>query len=399
MRLEQDQFFHDAFTWSGVNPATHTLSYRSRYGDYENTRHSVDVYASGPFTLWGREHRALFGYQSEKWDQSYQGFGLGRQRIVTDNVPFGRHDLVPDPRRPYTQGGDTDTRQSGVYGQLRLRAAEPLTVVLGGRWSWYKTRSRSNWPATPTPWEAGGERVSGHFTPYAAVLYDINPVWTAYASFSDIFAPQDEQAVSGETLKPREGRQFELGAKAGFMDGRLLLTASVYDMRDVNRARTDLQNPDYYVNDGEVQSRGWDVEVVGRPAPGWEVQAGYTRQNSKYTKDARNQGLKFRFWEPRHILKLWGMRHFESGPLQGLSVGLGVNAYSASASEANSQRRQGGYAVASLMARYRINSHWDVQLNANNLFDRTYYTRLGGLGTYNTYGDPRNFQLTLRAQF
>ena len=51
------------------------------------------------------------------------------------------------------------------------------------------------------------------------------------------------------------------------------------------------------------------------------------------------------------------------------------------------------------MARYRINSHWDVQLNANNLFDRTYYTRLGGLNTYNTYGDPRNFQLTLRAQF
>ena len=88
-------------------------------------------------------------------------------------MPFGRHDLVLDPRRPYTQGGDTDTRQSGVYGQLRLRAAEPLTVVLGGRWSWYKTRSRSNWPATPTPWEAGGERVSGHFTPYAAVLYDI----------------------------------------------------------------------------------------------------------------------------------------------------------------------------------------------------------------------------------
>ena len=125
MRLEQDQFFHDAFTWSGVNPATHTLSYRSRYGDYENTRHSVDVYASGPFTLWGREHRALFGYQSEKWDQSYQGFGLGRQRIVTDNVPFGRHDLVPDPRRPYTQGGDTDTRQRAAD----RRAGRALELV------------------------------------------------------------------------------------------------------------------------------------------------------------------------------------------------------------------------------------------------------------------------------
>ena len=115
--------------------------------------------------------------------------------------------------------------------------------------------------------------------------------------------------------------------------------------------------------------------------------------------DKNNAGMRWEFWEPRHNLKLWGMRHFESGPLQGLSVGLGVSAFSKTASSASSPRRQGGYAVASLMARYRINSHWDVQLNANNLFDRTYYTRLGGLGTYNTYGDPRNFQLTLRAQF
>ena len=35
-------------------------------------------------------------------------------------------------------------------------------------------------------------------------------------------------------------------------------------------------------------------------------------------------------------------------------------------------------------------------LAVNNLFDKTYYTRLGGTNTYNTPGDPRNVLLSLR---
>lgn len=65
---------------------------------------------------------------------------------------------------------------------------------------------------------------------------------------------------------------------------------------------------------------------------------------------------------------------------------------------------QAGYAVASLRVGYRISPHWNVALNVNNLFDRTYYTRLGsgGFGPANfgnVYGEPRNVQVTLRAKF
>lgn len=150
-----------------------------------------------------------------------------------------------------------------------------------------------------------------------------------------------------------------------------------------------------------MRSRGLDLELTGRLAPGWEAQAGYTYQNSKYLVDKNNAGARWEFWEPRHNLKLWGIRHFGEGPLKGLSVGLGVNAFSRTSANgsARTQRRQGGYAVTNLMLRYRISDHWDLQFNANNLFDRTYYTRFGGLNTYNTYGDARNFQLTLRASF
>lgn len=118
-------------------------------------------------------------------------------------------------------------------------------------------------------------------------------------------------------------------------------------------------------------------------------------------KDPNNQGLPFQTWEPKHSARLWGVRHFAAGPLEGISFGLGLNVASGSAAGSGqaAMRRQGGYAVVNAMASYRFNRHMTLQLNANNLLDRTYYTRLGGLNSYNTYGEPRNFMLNLRAQY
>ncbi|GAF92497.1 unnamed protein product, partial [marine sediment metagenome] len=38
-------------------------------------------------------------------------------------------------------------------------------------------------------------------------------------------------------------------------------------------------------------------------------------------------------------------------------------------------------------------------LNANNLFDRVYYQRLSDANWTNYYGEPRNFMLTVRAEY
>lgn len=402
LHWKREQIYHDAFAATGVDRGTMRLSYARRHGEFVDNRNTVDVFASGPFHLWGREHRALAGVNLDNFKQAMHGHKWRPWDRVND-VPFGRPDLVGEiASRPFNSGSQSGERQHGIYGQLRLKVADPVTVVLGGRWSTYKSRSRSIAPSTPTDWKYSDNKASNHFTPYAAVLYDVNPVWTVYASYSTMFTPLSSyQRVDGSTLDPQEGRQIELGAKAGLLDGRALLTASIYNMSDVNRRMEDPAYPNYYVNRGKVRSRGLDLELTGRLAPGWEAQLGYTYQNSKYVRDKNNAGQRWEFWEPRHNLKLWGLRRFEAGALKGLSVGLGVNAYSRTSANGSArfQRRQGGYAVVSLMARYRISDHWDVQLNANNLFDRTYYSRFGGLNTYNTYGDPRNFQLTLRAQF
>lgn len=60
-------------------------------------------------------------------------------------------------------------------------------------------------------------------------------------------------------------------------------------------------------------------------------------------------------------------------------------------------RRHGGYSVWNAHASYLITPQASVAINVNNVFDTVYYSRLGGLNTYNTYGDPRNTSVTLRA--
>lgn len=53
------------------------------------------------------------------------------------------------------------------------------------------------------------------------------------------------------------------------------------------------------------------------------------------------------------------------------------------------------------MAGYQVNRHLGLQLNANNIFDRTYYSSIAHSVSYggDTYGNPRNLMLTARYSF
>ncbi|MPQ87387.1 TonB-dependent receptor, partial [Pseudomonas sp. MAFF 730085] len=63
--------------------------------------------------------------------------------------------------------------------------------------------------------------------------------------------------------------------------------------------------------------------------------------------------------------------------------------------------KQGGYAVTDVMAGYKVNQHLDVQLNANNIFDRRYYQAISNSVSYggDSYGSPRNMMLSAKYSF
>ncbi len=395
-RLQQDYGFKDTFAWTGVNPQTWTLNYaRPRDYDYEYQRRAVDTYVSGPVEWFGREHELLLGYNYDEYDSRYSG---GRGSSIISGVNLFDPD-IPEPSIKATSGGQTNIEQSGVYGQSRLRLLDPLTLVLGGRASDYSVKTRARAPSTATDWEEG-ESSKGHFTPYAGLVYELTPELSLYSSYSDIFIPSDDKKADGSTLEPRIGSQYEFGIKGSFFDGALNASLASFRINDENRPMTDPYNPDFSIASGEVESKGWEAEVSGSPLAGLDLSVGYTHLTTRYLEDDSKTGI-FSSAEPKHSLKLWSHYCFDHGVLDGLSLGGGVNAVSSYAGSRGTSllRQQSGYALVSAVASYALSENLTLALNGENLTDRKYYASLGGLNTYNTYGDPRNFTLSLRAQY
>ncbi|MDR2365409.1 MAG: TonB-dependent siderophore receptor [Zoogloeaceae bacterium] len=394
---EQDLYINDGYPGSGVT-ASQTLNYYRRRVANRYESDALDIYVSGAFSLWGRKHQTTLGYNESEVRTSYKSV----YNYAATGIPFGRPDLVQKFDAPYVQSGASETSQSGFYGQIRLRVLDPLTLIAGARSSNYRSRNRPNnlFTNPPVAWETNDDKVKGEVTPYGGLVFDVNREISLYASYADVFIPQAYQKVGGGFLEPRVGKQYEIGGKGEFFDGKLTASLAIFNLRDKNRPiydSTDGTNY-YYLNAGEVESKGWEMEVTGSPAPGWDVSASYSRLDTKYLDDAANKGLPYVAWFPKHIFRLWGVHRFANG----FSAGLGVNAASEQISGtagSGRTRSQSGYAVADAFLSYRINKNFTAQLNVNNIFDKTYYAKLGALASGNFYGEPRNFLLTLRATY
>lgn len=393
-QAERDWRLHDGYPTTGVNPATGLISSYTRRGwDDETTRKAIDLYATGPFQLLGRRHEATVGYNYER----YRGQTLYGATTTVPNIPFGRPDLVPETSiTPYVRGSGYETRQDGFYGQLRLSVTDPLTLVLGGRLSDFTTRNRNVSPSTPTPWtEATRER--DVFTPCAGAVYRLSEQLAVYSSYADIFMPQSQKDVNGNTLDPREGKQIEAGIKGELNGGKLQFNAAVFRTRDVNRSYADIDNPGFFLSAGEVEIRGAETEISGSPIRNLQLTAGYAYLTSRYATDRNNAGKAFSLFEPRHVFKLYGNYRVPDTPWM---VGGGVLVSSAVlGSGAEGVREGGGYAVMNAQVAYAVDADTRVTLAVNNLADRRYYARVGGLNSYNIYGEPRSVSLNVRTRF
>jgi outer membrane receptor for ferric coprogen and ferric-rhodotorulic acid len=413
LRREQDSRNHNGRQSSSVDTLAQTLSYQGSDTDGSYERDAVDVYVSGPFRLFGQEHKLLLGYNRDRYlNHTEYGYpdGGGYTNGSIAGIPLGRPDLVPDFGEVsyYLTGNETETIQSGFYGRLQLRLADPLTAIIGARVSDYRSRRRGVAPSTPTSWVTSADKTNDEVTPYAGLVFDVNKEASLYASYSDIFIPLTLQKADGSTLDPEIGEQYEIGGKGEFFNGKLNATIAYFQINDKNRSYLDPDSPGsgtwWYLNAGKLETKGWEIELAGSPAPGWNLQGSYTQQKTRYVKDssASNVGGPLDAQDPERMIKFWGTYRFSGESLNGLILGLGANYQSKTAAGTTGTaplRKQDGYTVANAFLAYRLDKNLSLSLNINNLFDKKYYARLGGTSVNTFYGEPRNFLLTLRATY
>lgn len=389
---------------------SNTLVIGSTY-NYDQVDYGFDAYLNGTFDAFGQQHELTVGAnasRSRKDDFFAVALLPDRQNVFDPN-----HHL-PQPDDSYylanaTRGGPMDMRikQYGANSIARLKLAEPLTLVVGSRVSWYSSNSDSvsYWRGEGTPVHTQAKE-TGQVTPFAAVLFDLNDNLTAYASYTDIFTPQGNyRTLSGATLKPLIGQGYEVGIKGEWFDGRLNSAFNLFRTIQKDAAQDDPLCPDSSCsqNSGKVRAQGFEAEVSGEVIDRLQLLAGYTYTQTKVLEDAdaAQNGVPYNSYVPRHLLRVWA-DYGLSGALYRVSVGAGVNAQSSNyrvSPISGNDMTQSGYAVWNGRVSYRIDDTWSVALNGNNLFDKRYYVTVGTEGFGNFYGEPRNFVMSLKADF
>lgn len=391
---EQNALFRGSYQsrWNAAKTLTRTV-YQS---SHDENQLGLDAFASGPFEALGRTHELVVGASKRLYDMNEDNYSP-----YDTNYPLngGKPNFVHTSNNRYL------INQEGVYTTTRLSLADPLKLILGGRLDWYDYDQRDN--------DAGDYKVTRKVTRYGGLIYDLDDHHSVYVSYTDIFTPQDGRDGSGKPVTPIVGKNYEVGIKGEYFDGALNASLAVFRIDQENR-QVEVKLPNCpqlscYQASGEVRSQGIDFELQGALTEQWQIGGGYTYARVHTVKDQNNpQNINkpLNTDTPEHQFKLYTTYRFQ-GPLEKLRVGGGVTWQSrmyndiALADGSNYRLIQGGYAVTDLMAGYQLSPHLDLQLNANNVFDKHYYSSISDSVDYggDTFGDPRNFMLTAKYSF
>ncbi|WP_232067201.1 TonB-dependent siderophore receptor [Achromobacter xylosoxidans] len=376
-----------------VNRDTGSMAFNALSHRNQRRQNSVDVMASGPFDLFGRRHELVVGAMGSKIVTNGRSTGYVNTKVVMPRVNFYEYDghyFRPDfDALGYGTLSDSSIKQTGVYTAGRFSLADPLTLIIGGRISNYSYDSENS----NTSLEEKHK-----FTPYVGVVYDINSTYSAYASYTGIFNPQTQRDANGNILQPTVGNTAEIGLKGAWFDNRLNAAISVFDTRQDNVAQQDPDNrtPDgataYYAVNG-TKSQGFDIDVQGELAPGWNLFGGISHFTAS---DAAGERLNSVV--PRTTARVFTTYRLP-GDWSRLTVGAGVNWQSRMYRVATSpvgkvEAGQDPYALVSVMARYEVTDNATISLNVNNLFDKKYYSMVG-FSNQLIYGAPRNVLLSM----
>lgn len=361
--------------------------------DNEREQENIDIYGSLPFDLFGQEHEVTLGLM-----HSDQDFIAKRRDALTSSSVGNFYEWdgsYPEPswgaKRTYVT---RDTKQTGLYAVTRLSLADPLKLILGSRVTDWEVTGM-NWDGSLYEFEHDNE-----ITPYAGLIYDINDTYSTYVSYTEIFQPQNLQDKNGDYLEPVEGKNYEAGIKASFMDDRLSTTLSVFRIEQDNLGQVDpdnlvpgTTNQAYDPAEGAT-SKGFEFEVNGALTENWNILLGWSQFKAE---DANGDAVNTQ--HPRRTATF-----YTTYRMQDLTLGGGLNWESSNYTVATNpvgnpdKLKQDSFALVNLMARYQISPSLQAQLNLNNVFDEEYYSQIGFYSQL-AYGAPRNVTASLRYDF
>jgi catecholate siderophore receptor len=318
------------------------------------------------------------------------GIEAGREtsaptRFAFTGVP-GTSLLNPDINQPYSGRATissrvkTDADTFGAYLLDTMKLGAKWELIGGVRWD----RFDANFEQSIAP-VSSFRRVDRMTSWRGAVVYKPRPPGSVYFAYGTSFNPSAEAlALTAGTANaaPEKNKTYEVGSKWDLFSNRLSLRGSVFRTEKTNARETSPTNALLVVLSGNQRVDGFELEASGRLTSRWQILSSYALLDSKlvsseFFPDAVGAQLAN---VPRNTFSVWSNYQ----PPWKLSVSGGgqfVDSRTASSTApldplTGLVKRVPSYWVFNAAAKYPLDEKLDLQLNANNLFDKYYYDQL-----------------------
>ena len=169
----------------------------------------------------------------------------------------------------------------------------------------------------------------------------------------------------------------------------------------------DPTNAGFSVAAGEVRSRGMDLDVTGMLSRSWRVNASFSyidaEVSSDNTLEVGSRLLNIPKINGSILLVREGLvgesgRYGIGGGVTYSGARLGQSRTAADAAAGRPEFDLPAYALAKIVAYWRVTPTLRLSLDIDNVFDRTYYTN-SFQSTWVSPGTPRTFTLGMQAKF
>ena len=394
---DYDKYYQNVYANSSVQ-ANGTLTID---GYYDNTQrqnffNQTDLIYN--FKTGSVSHKLLTGLEiGLQENQNYRIVNSGTDPTPLASNPFAL--LTFNSSR--SRNTSTDISNQAIYLQDQIYLNEQFQIIAGLRYDQFKTKFNDSVTV------ANSATINDQFiSPRVGLVYKpIEPV-SLYTNYSLSYLPRTGEQLTSLTssiksFDPEKITNIEAGIKYDLLQS-FSISSSIYRLERSKMAITDPSSPtNTIIVDGQV-TKGFELGVAGKLFDSYSMYGGYTYQDAEITKNQGTGDPQITSGTPlghvpKHTFSLWNKYEMNETWSAALGIVSRSDMFAATPTTSTAVKLP-GYARLDAAIYANINKQTKLQLNIENLLDKTYYQSAHNNNNI-MYGYPLTARATLTYTF
>jgi iron complex outermembrane recepter protein len=298
---------------------------------------------------------------------------IGVFHLNQDEAFLVNSDFIPAPL-----GGDYNTENTALYGQLDTHLTDKLTLITGARVEYFEANYDDSTALNIRTNETlfGGK---------IGLNYQLSPEQLLFTSLSRGYKSggvnNDRALASNQRVFDTEYNiSLEAGIKSSWLDRRLMTTLTAF-YTDRRNAQVKNSVPfgvggfiDFIGNASNATHQGLEASLDWFVTDKVRILGALGLLDATFDNHAV-QGVRFDGRDVAHAPNITATLGAEFYPSSAWTIRANVEGKDSFYFSDSHNAQSSGYAVVNASADYRIDKHWTLRMWARNLFDKDYATR------------------------